>query len=280
VLGYRGALTQLQPEARIYTMEELVFMKTQILTKHSEVEAAWSKQYERLAQIFDNALGKKDGLIAEIGCGSRQLTIPLAQLATSAQFVLVDRFANMIHGAYSHNYKALVSNLRKAKLMRRARIVVSDYLKWLSRQDDATYGAVVSSEFLPEIDSGETRLFMQECYRVLKPRGAAAHSFLSPTARNPRQKLLIEPDSNPVWTQTPPKEWFSPKPELVTRELKESGFKRIRRITIRSHLIMKADTAKSLLTSTKASFYETQKKQLSKSGLEIPDWIIVSGIRP
>jgi hypothetical protein len=60
-------------------------------------------------------------------------------------------------------------------------------------------------------------------------------------ARNPRQKLLIEADSNPVWTYTPPKEWFSPKPELVTRELRKSGFHRIRRITIRSHLIMKAD---------------------------------------
>ena len=260
-------------------MEESVFMRTEILTKHSEVEAAWSKQYEKLAQIFVDILGKKDRLIAEIGCGSGQLTIPLAKHATSAQFVLVDRFANMIHDSYSHNYKALVSNLRKAKLMRRARIVVYDYLKWLSRQDDETYGAVVSSEFLPEIDSAETSLFMQECYRVLKPRGVAAHSFLSPIARNPRQKLLIEADSNPVWTHTPPKEWFSPKPELVTRELRESGFKRIRRITIRSHLIMKADTAKSLLTSTKVSFYEMHKKQLNKSGLEIPDWIIVSGIR-
>lgn len=254
-------------------------MRTEILTKHSEVEAAWSKQYERLAWKFVDMLGKKDRLVAEIGCGSGQLTIPLAKHAANVQFVLVDRFANTTHGSYSHDYKALVSSLKKAKLMRRARIVVSDYLKWSTTQDIETYDGVISREFLPEIDSAETSQFMQECYRVLKPRGVTAHSFLSPIPRNSRQKLLIEADSNPVWTYTPLKDWVSPKPELATRELRRSGFQRIRRIMIRSHLIMKADTAKSLLKSTKPSFYETHSKQLSKSGLEIPDWIIVSGIR-
>lgn len=256
-------------------------MRAEILTDSSKVEGAWSRQYDRLAGIFADIVGKKNRRIAEIGCGRGQLTIPLAKRAANVQFVLVDRFADTRTGSYSKSYKALVSNLKKAKLKGRTRIVVSDYLKWITAQDDETYNAIISSEFLPEIDSAEVRHLMHECSRLLKPRGVTVHSFLSPIPRNSRQRLLIIADSNPVWTRTPPREWFSPRPELVIKQLRESDFQRIRRITIRSHLIMKADAAKSSLKSweVKASFHETHKKQLNKSGLEIPDWIIISGVK-
>jgi cyclopropane fatty-acyl-phospholipid synthase-like methyltransferase len=175
-----------------------------------------------------------------------------------------------------------VSNLKKAKLKGRARIVVSDYLEWIAAEDDETYNAIISSEFLPETDSAEVRHLMQACYRLLKPGGVIMHSFLSPIPRNSRQRLMITADSNPAWTRTPPKEWFSPKPELVIKELQDSGLQRILKVTIRSHLIMKAEAAKSNLKSweVKPSFYEKHKAQLDKNGLELPDWIIVSGIKP
>ena len=150
-------------------------MRAEILTDPSEVEAAWSEQYDRLAGIFADIVGKKNRRIAEIGCGGGQLTIPLAKRTATVQFVLVDRFADTRTGSYSKNYKALVSNLKKAKLRERARIVVSDYLKWITTQDDETYNAAISSEFLPEIDSAEVRHFMQACYRLLKPRGVTVH---------------------------------------------------------------------------------------------------------
>jgi len=260
----------------------LTLAEQETVTKPSDLEAAWSKQYDRLARIFAKTLGKKNRRVAEIGCGRGQLTIPLAKQAANVQLVLVDRFADTKTGSYSKSYKLLVSNLRNAKLKGRARIVVSDYLKWVTAQNDGTYDAVISTEFLPEIDSAEVRHFMQACYRLLKPRGVTIHSFLSPIPRNSRQRLMIIADSNPVWTRTPPKEWFSPRPERVIRELGNSGFQQIRRITIRSHLIIKADAAESSLKSweVKASFYEAYKKQLNKSGLEIPDWIIFSGVKP
>ena len=260
----------------------MTLAEQETVTKPSDLEAAWSKQYDRLARIFAKTLGKKNRRVAEIGCGRGQLTIPLAKQAANVQLVLVDRFADTKTGSYSKSYKLLVSNLRKAKLKGRARIVVSDYLKWVTAQSDGTYDAVISTEFLPEIDSAEVRHFMQACYRLLKPRGVTIHSFLSPIPRNSRQRLMIIADSNPVWTRTPPKEWFSPRPERVIRELRNSGFQQIRRITIRSHLIIKADAAESSLKSweVKASFYEAYKKQLNKSGLEIPDWIIFSGVKP
>jgi cyclopropane fatty-acyl-phospholipid synthase-like methyltransferase len=257
-------------------------VETQILAKPSELEGAWSKQYERLARAFAHVPGKKARVTAEIGCGSGSLTIPLAKRASDLQFVLVDRFANTIHGSYLRSYRALRSNLRKEKLTKRARIVVSDYLKWIKTENDQTYDAVISCEFLPEITTAETKRFIRECHRLLKSRGVSVHSFLSPVPRNIGQKLLIIADSNPKWTNTPPKEWFSPKPDLIIKEFRRSGCDRIRSVTIRSHLIMKGDAAESWLKGgeIKDSFYEAHKKILNTRGLEIPDWIIISGIKP
>jgi len=254
-------------------------MKTEVLTDPRELTPAWSRQYERAARVFSDMLGKKSGRIAEIGCGNGQLTIPLAKRAPHVHFTLVDRFVGT---NYYTNYRVLVGKLQKEKLRRRAVIVVSDYMKWLSKQDDNTFDAVISSEFIPEIDSGETHQFIQECYRITKAEGATVHSFLSPLPRNHRQELLITADSNPLWTHTPPKEWFSPPRELVLREMRKSRFQRIQQTTFRSRLIMKADAAKNWLKTgeMKASFYKKHKTELDEGGLEVPDWVIVSGVKP
>ena len=274
-------MIQHPPRQSVSSIQKPILMRTETLTKPLEFAAAWSKQYERLARIFADMLGERVRVTAEIGCGDGQLTIPLAKHAPNLQFILVDRFADTAHGSYSHNYKALRSSLKKTKLMKHARIVVSDYLRWITTQDDETYDAVISCEFLPEIDSAETKQFIRECYRLLKPRGVTVHSFLSPVPRNIRQRLLITADSNPMWTKTPPKEWFSPKPKLVIKELKRSGFQRIRRIIIRSNLIIKADAARSQLKKweIKDSFFQAHKKLLNTGGFEIPDWVIISGIK-
>jgi cyclopropane fatty-acyl-phospholipid synthase-like methyltransferase len=261
----------------------LVESEDTAITEPSDVETAWSKQYDKLARIFAKALGNGTQEIAEIGCGSGRLTIPLAKQASDMRFVLVDTFANPRTGSYSNKrYRALISNLKKANVFGRVRIVAADYMEWIKKQDYETYDAIISSEFVPEITSGETRAFIRECYRVLKPTGKAIHSFLSPVPRNHAQKLLIEADSNPAWTRTPPKEWFSPKPALVITELRRAGFRRIRHVKLESHLVVKAAAAESLLRSweVKPKFYESHRVQLEMSGLEVPDWIIVSGIKP
>jgi hypothetical protein len=44
---------------------------------------------------------------------------------------------------------------------------------------------------------------------------------------------------------------------------------------------MKGEAAKSWLryAEVRASFYRTYERVLSESGLEVPDWIIVSGVK-
>jgi uncharacterized membrane protein len=67
----------------------------------------------------------------------------------------------------------------------------------------------------------------------------------------------------------------------VIKGLRKSGFHRIRKTTLGANLIMKGDAAKSWLKSAevKASFYITYKKALTRSGLDVPDWVIVSGVK-
>jgi ubiquinone/menaquinone biosynthesis C-methylase UbiE len=260
----------------------LILTRSETITEPSDVETAWSKQYDRLARIFAKALGRKTQGIAEIGCGSGQLTIRLAKQAPNLRFVLVDTFANPRTSSYSNRRRQmLVSNLKKAKLLRRVRIVTADYMEWIKEQDDETYDAIISCEFLPEITSADIGAFIRECYRVLKPTGKAVHSFLSPIPRNYAQKLLIEADSNPAWTRTPPKERFSPKPELVIKELRTAGFRRIRNVELESRLVVKASAAGSLLRSweVRPKFYKKYETQLNKTGLELPDWIMISGMK-
>ena len=183
-------------------------MKTQILTKPFEVAAGWNSQYYRLATKFAKRIGNKPLKMAEVGCGSGRLTVPLMKQLGNSQFVLVDRFANTRTGSYFKSYEVLSTDLKKAKLTRRVHVVISDYLKWIRTQHDGAYDGVISSEFLPEITMGGMRRFIQECYRVLKSGGVTVHCFWSPTPRNSRQRLVITADTDPTWTRTPPEEWL------------------------------------------------------------------------
>jgi hypothetical protein len=101
-------------------------------------------------------------------------------------------------------------------------------------------------------------------------------------ARNRRQKLLIEADGNPKWTRTPPKQWFSPNPDLVLSELRRVGFRNLHVEKMQSNLIIRSDAARSLLHSwdVRTTFWKTHKVELASEGLEVPDWLIISGFKP
>jgi len=116
----------------------------------------------------------------------------------------------------------------------------------------------------------------------VRPGCLTTHSFLSPIARNRRQKLVIDADSNPKWTKTPPKEWFSPKPAFVVSELKRAGFQNLHTQKMESNLIIKGDAVMSFLHSwaVRKAFWRSYRSELASEGLEVPDWIIVSGRKP
>ncbi len=250
----------------------------QVVDDPRKVENAYAHQYENLAREIANLVPTRNGVLAEIGCGRGQLTIPLAKLLPRHRFNVVDMFS----GAYSGSLSQLNKALSRARMKSRVKVHIADYLDRLWQEFSDKYVGVISSEFLPEIDSYELSMFLSECYRVVRPGGLTVHSFLSPTPRNNRQRLLIEADTNPIWTKTPPKEWFSPKPAFVRSLLKRMGFRSVQIKAVKSNLIFRAGAAKELLRSwdVRSSFWKTYKTRLVRAGLEIPDWLIISGRKP
>ena len=247
----------------------------QIVDDPRKVENAYANQYDNLARKVASLVSSRSGIVAEIGCGKGQLTIPLARLLPRHRFDVVDNFT----GPYSGILTQLNRALSQAKLTSRVKVHKADYLDWLWEEFSDKYAGVISSEFLPEIDSYELSMFLSECIRVVRPGGLTVHSFLSPTPRNSRQRLLIEADTNPRWTKTPPKEWFSPRPDQVMSALKQAEFRNIRVKRFKSNLIIRARAAQHLLESwdVKSSFWKTHRTRLVREGLEIPDWMIISG---
>ncbi len=250
----------------------------QVVDDPRKVENDYAHQYENLAREIADLVPSRSGILAEIGCGKGQLTIPLAKLLHRHRFNVVDTFS----GAYSGTLSQLNKALSGAKIHSRVKVHTSDYLDWLWEEFSDKYVGVISSEFLPEIDSYGLSMFLAESYRVVRPGGLTVHSFLSPTTRNPRQRLLIEADTKPIWTKTPPKEWFSPKSAFVVSKLKRTGFRDVRVKRVKSNLIIRAGAAKEFLRSwdVRSSFWKTHKTRLVRTGLEIPDWLIISGLKP
>jgi len=82
--------------------------------------------------------------------------------------------------------------------------------------------------------------------------------------------MLIEADSNPKWTRFPPKEWFSPHPELVAKQLRRAGFREIHLLILESDLVVKAEAARSLLKGwgVKEAFWRFHEGQLISEGLQ------------
>ena len=237
-----------------------------------KLESAWNQQYARLSQHFSRMIPKK-GIIVEIGCGKGQLTIPLAERIPGIEVIGVDSF----RGSYSRNRTHLLSAPGRRGKKSEIKVIVSDYDTWLRTRPDSEYDAVVSSEFLPELDSARMRKLFVECYRVVKLGGSTVHSFFSPHARNARQRRLIEADSDPLWTKTPPAEWFSPAPRRVLEFLKKAGFRRARLIQVRSELWIRSSAARETLRDwdIRQSYWKSHRAELERDGLEVPDWVII-----
>ena len=135
-------------------------MRIRPLSDPRELGAAWSGQYGRLAELFSRMLPKQRGVLVEIGCGKGQLTIPLAERLPRCQIIGVDRF----RGSYSQAQTELLSDLASLGKNLAIKVIVSDYRAWLCNQQNSKYDAIISSEFLPEIDSKSMRGFFVESY--------------------------------------------------------------------------------------------------------------------
>ncbi len=241
-------------------------------------QTAWDARYAALAKVIAEFLPSKGATVVEVGCGRGQLTIPLANAAVRYQVVGVDSYA----GPYAGDLRSLKEALRRHDLNGRVAVTTSDGLQWLARRREGLYDGLISSEFLPELDSTELGEFLVGSYRVLKKGGVAIHAFLSPVARTAAQRLLIEADSDPRWTRHPPKEWFSPPPKLVAERLRAAGFRHVAGVSLRNSVAARGEAATVLLDryGVRRAFWEARRRRLARGGLEMPDWAVLVGWKP
>jgi cyclopropane fatty-acyl-phospholipid synthase-like methyltransferase len=201
---------------------------------------------------------RKAGVLVEIGSGEGQFTVLFANLVPRYKIIALDRFK----GPYSRHKAGLLSAIATHRLKGRLKVVISDYEVWLTTQPASGYDGVISSEFLPEITSKHMERFFVQCHRVTRPGGLTVHSFLSSEPGNARQKRLVEADSNPKWTKT-------------------AGFRELRQVRLKSRLLVRSKAARQLLKDwgVRRSYWKLHSEMLEIDGLEIPDWIIVGGIK-
>lgn len=243
-----------------------------------DLRKAWEGEYARLARRLSKLLPSEPVSLVEIGCGRGELTIPLTIRAPAMRVLAIDRFA----APYSSDRERLVRALERNGLARRVRVLVRDGPTWLSRQRAGRFNAVISSEFLPEVTARELSAFFHACFRAIEAGGTTAHVFLSPVARNVAQRLTIEADSDPRWTPHLPREWFSPSPSVALSSLAKAGFGHAEIQLIPSRLRFAGRAARRQLRrwGVREAFDRSRRRELAAHGLELPDWLILSGRRP
>jgi cyclopropane fatty-acyl-phospholipid synthase-like methyltransferase len=245
------------------------------ITSERDLDEAWLRLHTSLARWLASWFPAKTGSILEVGCGRGQITVPLMELLPDVSITAVDSFL----GPYSRDRVALLTRIRSAGETERVHAIKADALRWISSRSPETFDAVVSSELLPELDSKQMQGFFRNSFRVLRRGGTTTHLFLSPEARNPRQHLVIEADSDPRWSRHPPATWFSPNPRSAQRALSTAGFRTVQSATRRGGLIFTGPAARAQLKrwGVRPAFARAYGRTLREGGLELPDWVIVSG---
>lgn len=237
----------------------------------------WEAEYSRIAREVTALLPTGTVALVEVGCGAGQLTIPLVRRLPGVRVSVVDRF----EATYALDRRRLLRRLRSEGLLDRVRVISGDATKFLSRQAAGSLDAVVSSEFLTELTVPGLARFVKSCRRAMRYGGVSVHAYLSPEHRNEGQRLTIEADSDPRWAKHPPAEWFSPPPETARESLIEAGFHDVRLEVKRSRLRFTGLAARAQLESwgVRKAFYRSHEIVLRAHGLELPDWVVLSGTR-
>jgi hypothetical protein len=127
------------------------------------IQGKWENAYPINTRILrevsqaSSPLGR--GCSQRLGARERPANYPSGKASPPPPIHVVDTFA----GAHLGTLGQLSSSLFGAKLKSRVTVHKTDYLDWLWEEFSDKYVRVISSEFLPEIDSYEPSMFLSEC---------------------------------------------------------------------------------------------------------------------
>jgi ubiquinone/menaquinone biosynthesis C-methylase UbiE len=180
--------------------------------------------YERLAAFLVEHLDfSMVSTILEAGCGSGQLTVPLAakvrQINPDIRVVALDLCA----GPYRGHLDLLRARVREERLESVIAPVRAD-ARSMAVVGDGSVDLAISNETLCELDRQGLAMALREFHRVLRSGGQMVHSELIPAFENDAQRLVIAANQHSEATSAPSPEWFSPCSDEVAALLHTIGF--------------------------------------------------------
>ncbi len=242
-------------------------MKTLNTTK--DLELAHRLMYERLADFLTRNVNLDHVSVAlEAGCGSGQLTIPLAKrIAKRCKIIAFD----ISSGPYDGALRVLGRIIQKRRLVGTVEIVKGDVRNMINIKDE-TVDLIISNELFCELDRRGLRRAIKEFYRILKRGRQMVHAELNPFPENKAQELMIKANSYSLETMTPRPSWFSPTADEIAGNLHKTGFSKIHVKYFETNLRLGFDLAVKQLRKWKTApiFMARYEEDLRRYGLEYP----------
>ena len=227
----------------------------------------WLDGYARLAKDISSSLPSAQELsIVELGCGSGQLTIPLAKIS-GQKIIGVDSSKKDLEKLQSESKNLELDNID---------IIRSKADK--TPIEDSSVDCAISNFFVGWLDRAEFEAISLKTWKLLKDGGIAMHCDFSPEPLNQAQKIVVEQGRKENNTN-PSVRWW--RPEEVSEVMIESGFNECSTSYFDWGVKLGYSLAVEELRRWDATteFISKRETDIQKYGLEFPKSFITRGVK-
>jgi SAM-dependent methyltransferase len=230
-----------------------------IIRKQEEIEPVLAKYYGNLAQFMVNLVEiPDDAVILEPGCGGGALTVHLLRLLPRSAVICYDLF---------RVFEIDLDILKKRVVD--VRIVKGDVRTMGIHTESVDF--IISNELLCDLSRNDTRVAINEFYRILRKGGTFIHGCLSPYPETRAQELTIIADgysADPLFDH----DWFSPPADELAGMLHSAGFHGIAVKYFQECVKFLGDAAFCHIKEwiLKPEFFEKYSTEIRTHGIEYP----------
>jgi len=254
-------------------------MSCAYISEASQLIIAKKRMYERLADFIVKQLDVDRVDIAfEAGCGSGQLTIPIAKkISSMCKLIAYDSWS----GPYQRDLGVLRCSLASEGSTDTVKIIKGN-VKQIGIADEKV-DLIFSNELFCDLDRNGSELTLKEFYRILKRGGQMVHAELDPKAENEAQELLIKADLHYSLEPLPfeGERWFSPTVDELSTLIHNNGFRNIQVSYFETNLKLGYEAAVEQLRRWKIDmiFVKEHSNELRKYGIEYPKEHVIKCVK-
>jgi SAM-dependent methyltransferase len=237
-------------------------------SEENDLSRLWKRGYLRFAEHISSLLpDSEDTIILELGCGSGQLTLPLAS-KLEGEIIAVDSSAE--------NVEMLKKKLKTMGLEKRVEARISDAKDLFF--DKGSIDSAISNFFFGWVDEIKADQIIKIINNALKDGGISLHSDFLPTAGTLAQAIAIE-QGRPENNLDPSVKWWTP--EEISEIVRKEGFDDIDVKYFDWDVRFDYQIAVEQLKrwGAKPEFISSKEEDLRKHGMELPISFIVTAGR-